>query len=233
MPDAVDDGVATPTTAVVAGSNSSSQTWPLPKSTSFKIQSVSASITGAGGAATTAELQIVLPTGEVVAAERQSSSIPAGDTGVATWALRLTGGGSQGPPGPPGSTDLDMVRGANLGGFSVPPFSFQQFDLDTIYTDTLGYWSAGTPYRFTVKKAGEYSISGFALWDGTISYKVNGGAIEGFPAAFRGPTSEGFCWGNTIRSFALNDTIDWQAGNPLSGTQATASMNVALVWLHS
>jgi hypothetical protein len=62
--------------------------WTVPDGVAFKLEALVATIDASAGDAAP-EIVIRAPGGAVIAAKRQSETIPAGDTGYATWALRL------------------------------------------------------------------------------------------------------------------------------------------------
>ena len=76
--------------------NTSTATYTIPAA-GLDVETVYAAIdtTGAGGAVT-AELTITDQSGAVIARKTQGTTIPAGGTGSATWALRLDDEGSSG-----------------------------------------------------------------------------------------------------------------------------------------
>ncbi len=87
---------------LVSGNNTQSLTFTMPGGVAMKVLSVVATINNGAATAVTPELTIRDQSGVVIAARKQSSTIPAGDTGTATWALRLdddsaaSGGGTSG-----------------------------------------------------------------------------------------------------------------------------------------
>jgi hypothetical protein len=76
-------------TVVVGGNNTNSLSFLIPPGVVFDVQSVVASIDASGAGDTIPELEIFDKTGVVIATKRQGLPTPAGDTGLATWALRL------------------------------------------------------------------------------------------------------------------------------------------------
>lgn len=71
----------------------------MPGNIGLKVESVVATINNSAGGATIAKIVIRDSFGAVVATKSQSVTIPAGDTGTATWALRLGGDGDGGSSG--------------------------------------------------------------------------------------------------------------------------------------
>lgn len=75
---------------LVQGRNAQSLTFTMPGGVALKVLSVVATINNGAGVAVTPELTIKEASGAVIATKRQGSTIPAGDTGTATFALRLS-----------------------------------------------------------------------------------------------------------------------------------------------
>jgi hypothetical protein len=78
------------------GIGTNSATFTVPNYPPYAIQSVIATVDNGAGADTTATLTIADRAGEGVAKRVQGDVIPAGDTGTATFALRLAGNGGTG-----------------------------------------------------------------------------------------------------------------------------------------
>jgi hypothetical protein len=78
-----------PRTVVVAGGGTNTASFTIPPGVEFTPESVVASVDDSAGGDTIAELSVADQSGVVIAAKRQSTPIPGGDTGLATWALRL------------------------------------------------------------------------------------------------------------------------------------------------
>lgn len=74
---------------VAAGNGTQTLTFSLPAAPGLKIQSVVATVTNGAASAVRPKITITDPSGEVIATTTQADSIPAGDTGTATFALRL------------------------------------------------------------------------------------------------------------------------------------------------
>ena len=82
---------------IVQGTGTASVTFTMPNNVALSVESVVATVDNTAGGATTGELVIKDQSGQVIATKRQGTTIPAGYTGTATWALRLdddTGTGS-------------------------------------------------------------------------------------------------------------------------------------------
>lgn len=83
----VGDGSPLTANGVVNGTQLGSYTLPLLGT--FRVESVVAQIDASAAPAVTPTVRVKDKSGAVIATKRQSSTIPAGDTGSATWALRL------------------------------------------------------------------------------------------------------------------------------------------------
>ena len=88
-----------PATFTVAGNGQSSVSFTVPLGVAFKPESIIAQIDASGAGITTPELSIATQGGVVMATKRQSETIPAGGTGSATWALRLSDEAAAAPAG--------------------------------------------------------------------------------------------------------------------------------------
>jgi hypothetical protein len=76
----------------IVNNNDASVTFTVPGDVILAVESVAATVdNAAGGNAATLTLTITDSAGEVIAKIPQASTIPVGDTGTATWALRLSG----------------------------------------------------------------------------------------------------------------------------------------------
>src|SRR4051812_27052102 len=91
----------TPRTVVIRGNGTNVLSFTIPSNVDFNVESVVASVDASGAGDTIGELSIAEVTGEVIATKRQSEPIPAGDTGLETWALRLTDEGAAAAAGFP------------------------------------------------------------------------------------------------------------------------------------
>jgi hypothetical protein len=81
---------------IVTGVGTASAQFTLPGSPLYIVQSVVATVDNTAGGATTATLTFADTNGEVIAKRPQGDTIPAGDTGTATFALRLSASGASG-----------------------------------------------------------------------------------------------------------------------------------------
>lgn len=90
----VGDGSPLTANGVVDGTQLGEYTLPLLGQ--FRVESVVAQIDASGAPAVTPTLRVKDKSGAVIATKRQSSTIPAGQTGSATWALRLADDGGGG-----------------------------------------------------------------------------------------------------------------------------------------
>lgn len=79
---------------LVAGLGTNEAVFTMPGNRGLKVQSVLATIDNTAGGATTAKVTVRDSSGQVIATETQGDTIPAADTGTATFALRagLNGG---------------------------------------------------------------------------------------------------------------------------------------------
>lgn len=82
--------MAKPQTIVRDGSGTRSVTYQLPPGLFQYIESVLVSLSNGAAVAVRPTLKVETVNGRVMATKRQGESVPAGDTGTATWALRLT-----------------------------------------------------------------------------------------------------------------------------------------------
>lgn len=86
-------------TEVIPIDNAAGASFQLPNTEDVKVMAVRVTVDNSGGTDTRPELALLAPTGAVIATERHSEAIPAGDSGMASWALRLAkkaGGGGSG-----------------------------------------------------------------------------------------------------------------------------------------
>lgn len=78
---------------IVPGLGTQTATFTMPSNVRMSIESVVASVASVSASAAYPKLTIRDPSGKLVATVTQARSIPAGDVGNATWALRLAGEG--------------------------------------------------------------------------------------------------------------------------------------------
>lgn len=81
--------MAKPQTIVRDGSGMRTATYQLPPGLSQYIESVLVEVDNGAAVDVRPSLQVQTVNGQVMAVKRQGEAIPAGDTGTATWALRL------------------------------------------------------------------------------------------------------------------------------------------------
>ncbi len=74
---------------LVQGLGTNSATFTMPGNIGLAVESVLATIDNTAGGVATATLTVRDQSGEVIAKKRLGETIPAADTGTATWALRL------------------------------------------------------------------------------------------------------------------------------------------------
>jgi hypothetical protein len=120
-----------PVTSKVPGNGSNTLSWTVPGD-GMDVETVYASVdaTGAGGAVT-AEVTVADQSGVVIARKTQGSTIAAGGTGSATWALRLDDEGGASTPATPVVEQYDVyTTGGNLlltpGSFGSLVWSYNQ-----------------------------------------------------------------------------------------------------------
>lgn len=88
--------MAKPQTIVRDGSGTRSVSYTLPPGVFQYIESILVEVDNGSGSAVNPELSVATTNGQVMADKRQGRAIPAGDTGRATWALRLDDEGGEG-----------------------------------------------------------------------------------------------------------------------------------------
>src|SRR5688572_28195977 len=134
----------------------------------LRLESIVATIDAAGGA-TTPELTIFAPGGEAVIANKaQRDEIPAGDDGLATWALRLAderaGTAAGGITWALAITDPGGGIGANqtIAGTSVAHLC----TFSRLYTNAPSEFTAAAPPFTTIigSELGAYLVSGEVVW---------------------------------------------------------------------
>jgi hypothetical protein len=125
----------------------------MPSNVALKVESVVATVSNGSGSAVTPELTIKDAAGTVIATKRQASSIPAGDTGTATFALRLADDGGASAAGfvPNGTNSTD-----NYTGFCNPGLLSNSFDWQ--FNSGPGLLDLTDPYNPVVKTPGVYSV---------------------------------------------------------------------------
>jgi hypothetical protein len=107
------DAASEPRTIVLAGNGSNVASYKLAPGVLQYVQSVLVEVDATGAGSVRPTLRVQEQSGVVIATKRQGQAIPAGDTGTATWALRLTDETiiapgwqlnfvNQGPPAPTG-----------------------------------------------------------------------------------------------------------------------------------
>lgn len=85
-----------PGSNLVNGTGTNTVTFRLPSNMATKVQSVVATVDNAAGGDATAKVTVLDGSGVVIATNTQADPIPAGDTGTATFALRLNDNGAGG-----------------------------------------------------------------------------------------------------------------------------------------
>lgn len=144
---------------VVTGAGTSSRTFTLPASPLYRVESVVAHVDNTAGGDTTATLTYADTNGEVIAKKPQGSTVPAGGTGTATFALRLSDDASRAasayPVGfytvaPPGG---NPVPAGTQGAVIELTFAGAGAGVDLLDTSTLG-----SPAQWCVKTSGVYTV---------------------------------------------------------------------------
>lgn len=79
---------------IVVGTGTDTVTYTMPSAPGQKVTSVVATVDNSAGPAITPKVVIRDSSGQVIATNRQADSIPAGDTGTASFSLRLSANGS-------------------------------------------------------------------------------------------------------------------------------------------
>jgi hypothetical protein len=97
---------------LVSGNGTNSARFTMPGNVALNVESVVATVNNAAGGDTRATLVVRDQSGVVIATKRQGEVIPAGDTGTATFALRLSDNELTGPSS--GYIRFDVN---NVGGF--------------------------------------------------------------------------------------------------------------------
>jgi hypothetical protein len=124
---------------IVTGNGTRSLTFTMPKTVALDVESVVASLNNASAADVTPEITIKDASGEVIATTAQTTAIPAGDTGTATFARRLAasqaGGGSgiQFDTSPQSGDWLDITTtGVDANGFGLDIESTHDVEINSL-----------------------------------------------------------------------------------------------------
>jgi hypothetical protein len=168
----------TPRTIVLPGNGTQQASYQLPPLLYQYIQSVYAEVDATAAPDVRPTLAVAEASGQVIAKKRQGESIPAGDNGSATWALRLTDEGVGGagaistidspdgtivvtnPSGP--TTDLVVASiGAHITGGPGPTFLSSADTVTCTFTTTQwatpGMVNLGAfPTRIAITSPGLY-----------------------------------------------------------------------------
>lgn len=181
----------------------------LPSTEDVKIMAVRVTIDNSGGTDTEPELAMLAPTGAVIATERQSEAIPAGDSGMASWALRLakkTGGKGAGAMSWCTATTAlneDIPAGpSGAGYFDLETNDPATFSLTTHFFPQLAFNAVGTYLVFGAYRAVSDPLAPIANpWTTTL---------QGGPGNFPGPPFPGpHSTGNAIGSHDQVWTTTW------------------------
>lgn len=144
---------AQPRTIVVSGTGTQTLSYVLPDGAQLKLESVVASIDAVADSRPT--LAIAESSGVVIAEKRQGETIPAGDTGLATWALRLADDNRVALPHPIGWYTAATRHPLLTASSALVNFTFAGAGGGVDLLDTS---VVGTPNGPSVKTAGLYFL---------------------------------------------------------------------------
>jgi len=150
-----------PRTIVLAGDGTSVASYRLAPGVLQYVQSVLAEVDASGAGPVRPTLRVSEQSGVVIATKRQGQPIPSGDTGTATWALRLTD--EEPRPGPTADCVLSYAGAAPdtplvFGTVTGDPNA----SIDRPYTPLSLTWkfTAGKPISALVSNLEGYDIVG-------------------------------------------------------------------------
>ena len=89
------DSSADASSNLVQGVGSNTVTFTMPKNVAIKVESVVATVDNSAGGATTGKITVKDNSGQVIGTNTQGDTIPAADSGTATFALGLASTGGQ------------------------------------------------------------------------------------------------------------------------------------------
>lgn len=211
---------------LVAGNGTNSLTFTMPGSVALNVESVVATIDNAAGGATTGELSIADASGVVIANKRQGDTIPSGDTGTATWALRLADDGT-GAAGSATQTttigDISFVgTGAAVSGTGVTsltvatPVGLVVHDLLLVVFAVENVAAASGPW---VSDSGTSSGWSRVLWQAPAG--GNGTGLEIWAAVWEvGPST-------TFNLFAASDIVARETAYRNCGVTVASAITVS------
>ena len=140
---------------LVQGTGTNSLTFTMPGNIRLDVESVVATVNNAAGGDTTAEIVIRDQAGTVIATNAQSEVIPAGDTGTATFALRVVDKQSTTGFLHWGTNTDASAQGLTLTGHG--PFSFTTAG-DDFTLDAQGGVGVGGDILLRTKAAGSLTL---------------------------------------------------------------------------
>jgi hypothetical protein len=216
--------VAGQTVEVALSNPGPSATFPIPATIVPFVDSVFAEIDNGAGADATPTLEIRGPNGDTVAAVPQDDVVPGGDTGRATWALRLPGKGrGRGRASPLAS--CTCLLDVSPGSFAAGNVSFPITQLATDSPATFSTVGGGSA-QVTVLKDGFYLAAGhigFAVVttiDFFLDLSVIGRNAAGWSADLDTVPGDvvytpkvSYVGGLTFQSFFAGDTIELNLQN--------------------
>lgn len=173
-------------TKIIGGNGTQAQAFTLDPGLFQYVQSVLVEVDNTAGPDVRPTLSVQTVNGAPIADKRQGEVIPAGDTGRATWALRLTDEGAATPGGGGGLTLIDdvllAVDTATVTVAIPNTFRHLQFELST--RSTFGGAGALDLVQFQLNGDGgaHYWTQGFAVNTVTsfyVSYNAAAAAIPG------------------------------------------------------
>lgn len=206
-------------TKIIGGNGTDSLAFTLDPGLFQYVQSVLVEVDNTAGPDVRPTLSVQTVNADPIADKRQGEAIPAGDTGRATWALRLadetaSSGGEVAQPScfliTPGSQLIanGTLTTIDFDDFAVPPM----FDQGDMHDNIVN------PSRITIPLAGKYVIGGHSTWDVESRlnlrqgiFKVNGAQL-GEPVAFT-PGATGGSLGGFCLAYDWSRIMDLVAGD--------------------
>jgi hypothetical protein len=209
-------------TEVLPINNAAGASFQLPSTEDVKIMAVRVTIDNSGGTDTEPELALLAPTGAVIATERQSEAIPAGDSGMASWALRLakkakaTGSG------------FSWCAAWSAKNFTVAPGASAADLIITDTNDPAAFVQAGTtPERVRFDKTGTYLL--IFAFDAIRSPAIANPwttSLQGGPGNFPGSLLFGpMSFGDAVGSSSQHWSKTWTMVRTVSPLETGSTMN--------
>jgi hypothetical protein len=139
---------------LVQGAGTQSAVFTMPSNVALKVESVVATVSNGSASDVTPELTIKDSSGVVIATRRQTAPIPAGDTGTATFALRLADDGGASAAGfvPTLANSLGLYSGQFAADATTQPFPWG-------WADGAVLLDVSTPTDPLVLVSGIYAIN--------------------------------------------------------------------------